>query len=140
MHKKPTARHNKVNISDRKARLIVDLVRGLSVAKACAILKYTPHKASPLVYKLLTNAVNNWQQTKKQTNISKELLYIKKIWVDGGRMLKRIQPAPQGRAHRIRKRSAHISVLLDQMNSKAPTSSKPKKEAVKNPDKKPQTS
>ena len=116
---KPTAQHNKVNISPRKARLVTHLIRGLPLPRALAILRHTPHKASPLVYKLLLNAANNWQQAKKQATTSQENLYIKNIWVHSGRMLKRIQPAPQGRAHRIRKRSAHINVLLEPITPKS---------------------
>tara|TARA_A100001011_G_C14284489_1_gene833041 strand:+ start:1494 stop:1883 length:390 start_codon:yes stop_codon:yes gene_type:complete len=95
--------------SPRKMRLVVDQIRGLNVNKALIILKHSPKDASIRLEKLLLSAISNWQN--KYSNESEELM-IREIFVDSGRMLKRMQPAPQGRAHRIRKRSNHVTIIL----------------------------
>ena len=95
--------------SPRKMRLVVDQIRGLNVNKALIILKHSSKDASIRLEKLLLSAISNWQN--KYSNESEELM-IREIFVDSGRMLKRMQPAPQGRAHRIRKRSNHVTIIL----------------------------
>lgn len=97
--------------STRKARLVADLIRGKSVTDALGILRFTKKESAPKFEKLLMSALNNWEQ---KTGLPPEDhdLYIKEVFVDGGKMLKRFRPAPQGRAHRIRKRSNHITIKL----------------------------
>jgi len=99
--------------SPRKMRLVADLIRGLEVNKALDILKYTKKEAARRLEKLLLSAISNWQQKNEDKNINDVTLIISKIHVDQGRTLKRIRPAPQGRAYRIRKRSNHVTLVLD---------------------------
>ena len=99
--------------SPRKMRLVVDLVRGKQVNNAIDILRYTPKDGAIKVQKLLLSALANWQAKNEGVRIEDANLYVKEIFVDEGRMLKRIRTAPQGRAHRIRKRSNHVTVVLD---------------------------
>ena len=99
--------------SPRKMRLVADLVRGQKVSKALGILRYQPQLGASLIEKLLLSAVANWQQKNSDERIEDADLYVKTIFVDGGRMLKRLRPAPQGRGHRIRKRSNHITIIVD---------------------------
>ncbi len=99
--------------SPRKMRLVVDMIRGKEVNHALDILKYSPKEATRKVEKLVLSAVNNWQQKNEGSRLEDNQLFIKEIFVDEGKMLKRIQPAPQGRAHRIRKRSNHVTVVVD---------------------------
>lgn len=99
--------------SPRKMRLVADMVRGKEVNNALDLLRYSSKEASRKVEKLVLSAVNNWQQKNEGKRIEDNQLFIKEIFVDEGRMLKRIQPAPQGRAHRIRKRSNHVTVVVD---------------------------
>ena len=106
------AKLNNCPTSPRKMRLIADLIRGLDIDKAINILKFNPKEASLRLEKLLLSAISNWEQKNAGSNIEESNLYIKEITVDSGRMLKRIQPAPQGRAHRIRKRSNHVTLIL----------------------------
>lgn len=101
--------------SPRKMRLVAELVRGKSVEKAMAILKMTNRLAAEPLLKLVKSAANNWEQKKEGVDL--ENVYIKSIQVDSAAMLKRIQPAPQGRAHRVRKRSNHVTVILDQQQA-----------------------
>lgn len=103
-----------VPTSPRKMRLVADLVRGMEVEKALHTLRFTPKEAAGRVEKLLLSAINNWEQKSGQTDSSG--LIVKEISVDGGRMLKRLQTAPQGRAHRVRKRSNHVKLILDIKN------------------------
>ena len=98
--------------SPRKMRLVADQVRGESIDKALAILKFSPKEASRRLEKLVLSAIANWQSKNESEDIEKAALYISEIRVDGGSMLKRLRPAPQGRAHRIRKRSNHVTVVL----------------------------
>ena len=104
---------NNCPTSPRKMRLVADLVRGEKVDKALSILKFSQKQSSVRLEKLLLSAINNWQQKSPNDDIDKLDLYIKEIRVDSGRMLKRLRPAPQGRAHRIRKRSNHVTMILD---------------------------
>ena len=109
------ARLNNCPTSPRKMRLVVDMVRGQEVGKALQILKFSPKEASGRVEKLLLSAIANWQTKNEGVRIEDSDLYIKSIYVDSARQLKRIRPAPQGRAHRIRKRSNHVTLILENM-------------------------
>jgi large subunit ribosomal protein L22 len=106
------ARLRNVPTSPRKMRLVADLVRGMDVEQALAVLQHTSKEAAGRVYKLLRSAIANWEVKNEGSRVEDNRLFIKEISVDGGRMLKRIQPAPQGRAHRIRKRSNHVTLIL----------------------------
>ncbi len=99
--------------SPRKMRLVVDLIRGLEAEKALNILKFSNKHASRPLEKLLLSAVNNWEQKNDGERAEDSELFVKSIFVDEGRTLKRFQPAPQGRAYRIRKRSNHVTVVVD---------------------------
>jgi large subunit ribosomal protein L22 len=101
-----------VPTSPRKMRLVADLVRGMDVEQALGVLQFTPKEPAKKLYKLLRSAIANWEVKNEGARIEDNQLFIKEIMVDGGRMLKRIQPAPQGRAHRIRKRSNHVTLVL----------------------------
>lgn len=103
--------------SPRKMRLVADLVRGMDVEKALYVLKHSPKHASAPLEKLLRSAINNWEQKNEGERIEDAGLYVSNIQVDSARMLKRIQPAPQGRAHRIRKRSNHVTIVVDARNT-----------------------
>lgn len=105
------AKLRNVPTSPRKMRLVVDMIRGQKVTKALNILKFDSKSGSPKLEKLLLSAINNWQE--KNENGKIEDAFIKTIFVDEGRMLKRLRPAPQGRGHRIRKRSNHVTLVLD---------------------------
>ena len=98
--------------SPRKMRLVADLVRGVEVEKALQILKFSSKEASINLEKLLLSAIANWQAKNEDASIEDADLFVKEIRVDGGTMLKRLRPAPQGRAHRIRKRSNHVTLVL----------------------------
>ena len=106
------AKLNNCPTSPRKMRLVADQVRGESINKALAILKFSPKEASRRLEKLLLSAISNWQAKNESDDIEKANLFVSEIRVDGGSMLKRLRPAPQGRAHRIRKRSNHVTVVL----------------------------
>jgi len=106
------AKLNNCPTSPRKMRLVADQVRGESIDKALAILKFSPKEASKRLEKLLLSAIANWQSKNESEDIEKAALFISEIRVDGGSMLKRLRPAPQGRAHRIRKRSNHVTMIL----------------------------
>ena len=106
------AKLNNCPTSPRKMRLVADQVRGESIDKALAILKFSPKEASRRLEKLVLSAIANWQSKNESEDIEKAALYISEIRVDGGSMLKRLRPAPQGRAHRIRERSNHVTVVL----------------------------
>jgi len=106
------AKLNNCPTSPRKMRLVADLVRGRNVEEAMAILKHNNKEASTRLYKLLLSAMANWQNKNEGERLEEANLYLSEIFVDSGRQLKRIQPAPQGRAHRIRKRSNHITLYL----------------------------
>lgn len=107
------AKLNNCPTSPRKMRLVADLVRGESVEKALYILKHSPKEASNRLYKLLLSAVANWEAKNEGERMEDANLYVKEVYVDSARILKRIQPAPQGRAHRIRKRSNHVTIVVD---------------------------
>jgi large subunit ribosomal protein L22 len=102
--------------SPRKMRLVTQMISGKDVNKALDILKFSPQEASRRVEKLLLSAIANWQSKNEGVRIEESNLYVKEVFVDGGRALKRLQTAPQGRAYRLRKRSNHITLILDSMN------------------------
>ena len=107
------AKLNNCPTSPRKMRLIADLIRGMDADKALAQLKLNSKEASIRMEKLLLSALANWESKNEGKRIDQENLYVSEVRVDSGRMLKRIQPAPQGRAHRIRKRSNHVTMIVD---------------------------
>lgn len=102
-----------VPTSPRKMRIVADLVRNVDVEQALAILKHSPKEASGRLYKLLLSAIANWQAKNEGVRMEEAQLYISELFVDSARQLKRIRTAPQGRAHRIRKRSNHVTMHLD---------------------------
>lgn len=101
-----------VPTSPRKMRLVTDLIRGQEINKALDILKFSKQEASRRVEKLLLSAIANWQAKNEGVRLEESNLYVKEVQVDNGRILRRIRPAPQGRAYRIRKRSNHITLEL----------------------------
>ena len=103
--------------SPRKMRLVADMIRGVEVNKALDLLKFSSKEASQRVEKLLLSAIANWQAKNEGVRLEESELYVEKIMVDSGRMLKRLRPAPQGRAHRIRKRSNHVTLFVDRKES-----------------------
>ena len=107
------ARLNDSTIAPRKMRLVADLVRGVEVNKALNILQHNSKAASVSLEKLLRSAIANWEQKNEGKSLEENTLIVRSIQVDGGPMLKRIQAAPQGRAHRIRKRSNHVTIIVD---------------------------
>lgn len=110
------AKLNNCPTSPRKMRLVADQVRGEEVDKALAILKFSPKEASRRLEKLLLSAIANWQAKNEEADLENAALFVKEIRVDSARMLKRLRPAPQGRAHRIRKRSNHVTLVLGANN------------------------
>lgn len=98
--------------SPRKMRLVVDTIRGVEVNKALDLLKFSTKEASQKVEKLLMSAIANWQNKNEGVRIEEVNLFVKEVYVDSARILKRLRPAPQGRAHRIRKRSNHVTIVL----------------------------
>ncbi len=102
--------------SPRKMRLVADMIRGMEVNRALDVLKFSSKEASQRVEKLLLSAIANWQAKNESERLEESKLFVSKIYVDSGRMLKRIRPSMQGRAHRIRKRSNHVTVYLDSKN------------------------
>ena len=106
------AKLNDCPTSPRKMRLVADLIRGIEVERGLQILKHTRKDAAERYYKLLASAIANWQAKNEGSRLEDSNLVVKTISVDSGRILKRLQPAPQGRAHRIKKRSNHVTVSL----------------------------
>jgi large subunit ribosomal protein L22 len=109
------ARLNNCPTSPRKMRLVADLIRGKRVELALHILKNTPQQASIRLHKLLLSAISNWQAKNEGVRIEDSDLVVKEIYVDSGRVLKRIRTAPQGRAARVRKRSNHVTLVVDSL-------------------------
>ncbi len=99
--------------SPRKMRLVIDMIRGMEVNRALDVLRFSSKEASRRVEKLLLSAISNWEQKNEGERIEDSNLYIKEAFVNAGRTLKRLQTAPQGRAYRIRKRSNHVTLILD---------------------------
>jgi large subunit ribosomal protein L22 len=106
------AKLNKVPMSSRKARLVIDNIRGLEVNNALNVLRFTRKEAATWIEKNLLSAIANWEQKAGITNSDEYALYVKECFVNQGSMLKRFRPAPYGRAHRIRKHSCHIHILI----------------------------
>jgi large subunit ribosomal protein L22 len=102
--------------SPRKMRLVVDLIRGVNVEKALYILKFTNKEAAIRVEKLLLSAIKNWEAKNEDKRVEDSNLYVKEVSVGGGRQLKRLRPAPQGRGYRVRKRSNHVHLIVDSKN------------------------
>ncbi len=113
-----TARLVNVPTSPRKMRLVADLIRGVRVNLALNILKYEAKIGAAKLEKLLLSAISNWEVKNKEEKLEEADLFVKDIFVDSGRMLKRLRPAPQGRAHRIRKRSNHVTLVVDSLKKK----------------------
>ncbi|GAA4280851.1 50S ribosomal protein L22 [Gaetbulibacter aestuarii] len=111
------AKLNNCPTSPRKMRLVADLVRGEKVQDALNILKFNQKEASGRLEKLLLSAIANWQSKNEDADVESADLIVKEIRVDGGSMLKRLRPAPQGRAHRIRKRSNHVTLVVGANNN-----------------------
>lgn len=107
--------------SPRKMRLVADMIRGVEVNKALDMLHYSPKEASRKLEKLVMSAIANWQNKNEGIRIEDSNLYVKEIFVDSGRVLKRLRPAPQGRAHRIKKRSNHVTIYLGSRNKEEKT-------------------
>lgn len=112
---------NNCPTSPRKMRLVVDLIRGQEVNKALDILKFSQKEASKRVEKLLMSAIANWQAKNEGVRLEDAKLVVKTAFVDSGRMLKRLRPAPQGRGYRVRKRSNHVTLLLESVNNASQT-------------------
>ncbi|MBN1788902.1 MAG: 50S ribosomal protein L22 [Bacteroidales bacterium] len=111
--------------SPRKMRLVVDMIRGVDVNRALDILRFSTKEPSQKVEKLLLSAIANWQKKNEEVRVEKSNLYVKEVFVDGGRQLKRLRTAPQGRGYRIRKRSNHVTIILDsRVNSQEQVESK----------------
>ena len=110
------AKLNNCPTSPRKMRLAAGLVRGVEVEKALQILKFNVKESSINLEKLLLSAIANWQAKNEDAAIEDAGLFVKEIFVDSAGMLKRLRPAPQGRAHRIRKRSNHVTLVLGSKN------------------------
>ena len=106
------AKLNNCPTSPRKMRLVADQIRGEDISSALSILKFSPKEASKRLEKLLVSAISNWQSKNENANLDSAQLFVKEIRVDSASMLKRIRTAPQGRAHRIRKRSNHVTLVL----------------------------
>ncbi|WP_194851088.1 50S ribosomal protein L22 [Nonlabens antarcticus] len=111
------AKLNNCPTSPRKMRLVADIIRGKKVEDALNILKFSSKEAAGRLDKLVLSAVANWQAKNEEGDVADAGLFIKEIRVDGGTMLKRLRPAPQGRAHRIRKRSNHVTLVLGESNT-----------------------
>ncbi|WP_124980104.1 50S ribosomal protein L22 [Nonlabens xiamenensis] len=111
------AKLNNCPTSPRKMRLVADIIRGKKVEDALNILKFSSKEAARRLDKLVLSAIANWQAKNEDADPAEAGLFIKEIRVDSGSMLKRLRPAPQGRAHRIRKRSNHVTLVLGQTNN-----------------------
>ena len=111
------AKLNDCPTSPRKMRIVADSIRGKKVEIALTMLKFSQKEASNKLEKLLLSAIANWQAKNEESDVEEANLFIKEIRVDSAGMLKRLRPAPQGRAHRIRKRSNHVTLILGSLNS-----------------------
>jgi large subunit ribosomal protein L22 len=107
------ARLRNVPTSPRKMRLVIDMIRGKEVNLALDILKFSTKEASRRVEKLLLSAIANWKEKNEKQRLEDANLYVKEAFVDGGRILKRMRPGPKGMGHRIKKRSNHVTILVD---------------------------
>jgi large subunit ribosomal protein L22 len=121
------AKLRNVPTSPRKMRLVADLVRGKQVNQALGLLKFEANSGAEKIEKLLLSALSNWQAKNEDSRVEDSNLYIKQIFVDEGKTLKRLRPAPQGRGHRIRKRSNHVTLIIDSKSEEEMVSKKAKK-------------
>ncbi len=110
------AKLNNVPTSPRKMRLVADMIRGMEVFRALGVLKYSNKEAAAKLERLLKSAIANWE-AKNERKAETGELYVSEIFVDGGAMLKRLRPAPQGRGYRIRKRSNHVTLHVDTLKT-----------------------
>ena len=106
------AKLNKCPTSPRKMRLVADLIRGKEISNALDILKHLKKEAALRLEKLLLSAIANWQIKNEEQSVEEGELFVKEIYVDSAKKIMRIRPAPQGRAHKIRKRSNHVTLIL----------------------------
>jgi large subunit ribosomal protein L22 len=113
-----TAYLKDVPSSPRKMRLVADMIRGVRVSKALNMLKYEAKHPATKMEKLLLSAISSWEAKNTDVKLEEADLFVKEVFVDGGRILKRLRPAPQGRAHRVRKRSNHVTLTVDRMPAK----------------------
>ncbi|WP_420581855.1 50S ribosomal protein L22 [Reichenbachiella sp.] len=111
------AKLKNVPTSPRKMRVVADLVRGQRVNHALNVLKFEAKQGAARLDKLLLSAISNWEAKNEDAKLEEADLYVKEIFVDSARILKRLRPAPQGRAHRIRKRSNHVTLVVDSHNA-----------------------
>lgn len=118
--------------SPRKMRLMADNIRGVEVNRALGILRYAKQDASIRMEKLLKSAIANWEAKNEGERLEDTALCVKEVYVDSARMLKRIQPAPQGRAHRIRKRSNHVTIVVDKLVVKEKNTKKAESNGTEN--------
>jgi large subunit ribosomal protein L22 len=123
------AKLNNEPTSPRKMRLLVDLVRGMRVEKALAVLDHNPKHSSVPLRKLILSAISNWKA--KNEGVDESELIVKTIFVDAARVIKRMRPAPQGRGYRVRKRSNHVTVFVDAASAVVKTVEVSKKETAK---------
>ena len=130
-----TAYLKDVPTSPRKMRLVADMIRGVRVNQALNMLKYEAKYSSDKLEKLLLSAISNWSMKNADAKLEEADLFVKEIFVDEGRQLKRLRPAPQGRAHRIRKRSNHVTLVVDSMNPVAATTEEVKEVKAEKPKK-----
>ncbi len=107
--------------SPRKMRLVVDMIRGIEVNKALNVLKFSNKEVAARVEKLLMSAIANWQAKNEGVRLEDAHLVVKQVNVDSGRMLKRLRPAPQGRGYRVRKRSNHVTLVVESVNNAVQT-------------------
>ena len=121
------AKLRNVPTSPRKMRLVADLVRGKQVNSALGLLKFEANQGAERIEKLLLSALSNWQAKNEDLRVEDSNLYVKQIFVDEGKTLKRLRPAPQGRGHRIRKRSNHVTLIIDSKTEEEMVSKKAKK-------------
>ena len=121
------AKLRNVPTSPRKMRLVADLVRGKQVNSALGLLKFEANSGAEKIEKLLLSALSNWQAKNEDLRVEDSNLYITQIFVDEGKTLKRLRPAPQGRGHRIRKRSNHVTLIIDSKSEEERVSKKAKK-------------
>lgn len=111
------AKLNNCPTSPRKMRLVCDMIREKEINQALNMLKFSPKEAAKRVEKLLLSAIANWQAKNEGIKLEDSTIFVKEIYVDSARILKRLRPAPQGRAHRIKKRSNHVTLVLDSINN-----------------------
>lgn len=110
------AKLNNCPTSPRKMRLVADMIRGKEVTNALFLLQHSPKEASLRMEKLLKSAIANWEAKNEGQKPEESNLFVSEVKVDSARMLKRLRPAPQGRGHRIRKRSNHVTIVVDSLD------------------------